>query len=368
MQYSYRPAGSPSPERGKGQRRGLPISAPALAGIAIIPLLLVALWLFWPDGDDPASPPSASAEQVGEGTPAPGGNDEGDRNVAAESTTAPSQEATPTPEAPVAALPLGDPPVSLGNPAPEISAEAAVVIDDASMEVLYEKNAHERRAPASTTKIATAIVAVESRPLHEEVTSTVHYWRLAMDGDATTMGLQPDDVLTLRQLLYGLLLVSGNDAAAMIAQHITGGAAAYVERMNALAARLGLQDTRFTNVDGLSDPGHYSSAWDLAVLSRYLMRFPDLRAIVGTEHITMQIKRNGQDAPLYLYNHNPLLNYTPGVDGVKTGFTEEAGQTFSVTAERDGHRVYIVILDTEQRARDSQALIEWAFQNHRWPE
>src|SRR5690606_6646367 len=143
--------------------------------------------------------------------------------------------------------------------------------------------AHERRAPASVTRVATAIVAVERSPLDVLVQSPVHYWDLVIEGDSSTMGLEVGDTLTLRDMLLGLMLVSGNDAATAIAEHVSGSEEAFVAEMNALAGRLGLRDTRFTNAAGLYDEGHYSSAWDLVLLSRHLMRFPDLRQIVGTE-------------------------------------------------------------------------------------
>ncbi|MEX1021577.1 MAG: hypothetical protein WD058_00380, partial [Dehalococcoidia bacterium] len=155
----------------------------------------------------------------------------------------------------------------------------------------------------------------------------------------------------------------------------------FVALMNDLVERLGLEDTRFMNASGLHHDRHYSSPWDLVMLSRALMRMPELREVVGTEEHTALGERpvvehgadgSGDDGDrepvgLDLYNHNPLLNYTPGVDGVKTGFVEEAGRTFSVTAERGGHRIYIVLLDTTLRAQDSMDLIEWAFANHEWP-
>ncbi|MEX2032475.1 MAG: D-alanyl-D-alanine carboxypeptidase family protein [Dehalococcoidia bacterium] len=328
-------------------RLPLPVSPRLLilAGAVLVPALVLAWLVFRPGGDttEAATQPEVTAKA----TPSPTGVTEG-------------AQASPEPTAAVEAGPA-----SFGIPAPEISAAAAIVVDDASLEVLYAKDAYSRRAPASLTKIATAIVTLEHARLDDEVTSPVHYWDL---GDSSTLGLEPGDVFTVRELLYGLLLVSGNDAATALAAHVSGSHDAFVEEMNRLAVRLGLEDTHFANADGLSAAGHYSSAWDLVLLSRYLMRFPDLRTIVGTEEYTASGMRGGEAVTFDLYNHNPLLNYTPDVDGVKTGFTEEAGRTFSVTAERDGHRVYIVLLDTALRAQDSQALIEWAFSNHRWPD
>ncbi len=334
-------------------RRGLPI--PVLALIAVLPALLVSAVLVWQarGSDDPVGPAVAAA-----GTePA----DDGDTRPGARQLTAGTPASTPQPAPTVAG------PRSLGLPVPELSAAAAIVVDDASMEVLYVLDGSTPRPPASVTKMATAVVAMEHGRLDEVVTSDVHYWDLAAEGDSTTMGLVPGDRLTLRELLYGLMLVSGNDAARVIAEHVSGSEEAFVVEMNELAERLGMEDTHFVTVDGLSAPGHVSSPWDLVLLSRYLMRFPDLREIVGTEKYMAHGLRDGAEVAYDLYNHNPLLNYTPGVDGIKTGYTEDAGRTFALTAERSGHRVYIVLMDTAARAQDSQALIDWAFANHVWP-
>lgn len=279
--------------------------------------------------------------------------------------------ADPEPDAPLglqAPEPGAKAPIPVeGVPFPEISAGAAVVMDGASMAVLYERNAHERREPASVTKMATAILVAENASMDAVFTSDVHHWTL--DWDSSTMGLEPGDQLTVRDLLLGLMLVSGNDAAIVLGRHIAGSDEAFVDAMNVLAARLGLRDTHFMNPHGYSQPGHYSSAYDLALIARYLMSIEALREVVGTEQIVVKgTGADGTEREFDLYNHNPLLNYTPGVDGVKTGFTERAGRTFVASAVRDGHRIFVVILDAPMRAEDSIALIEWAYAAHTWPE
>jgi D-alanyl-D-alanine carboxypeptidase len=338
-------------------RRGLPL--PALVVITLLPALIVSAVIVWQHraGASDLTPVAAAAPALGEvGSTEDAGAETG-------SASAFVGHAGATPEATPAPIPG---PRSLGTPPPEISATSAIVVDDGSLAVLYDKDAYSQRAPASITKMATAILAVERGVLDEPVAADIHYWELALWG-GSTMGLEPGDVLTLRDLLYGLMLVSGNDAAQTIATHIAGSEEAFVADMNALAARLGMDATHFMNADGLSQPGHLSSAWDLVLLGRYLMRFPDLREIVGTEEITVFGMRDGLPVEFDLYNQNPLLNYTPGVDGLKTGFTEQSGRTFAFTAEREGHRVYIVLLDSALRAQDAIALVEWAFANHEWP-
>ena len=261
------------------------------------------------------------------------------------------------------APPYGEAPRPLGVEPPEISASSAIVLDGASLEILYERDAFSRRAPASLTKIATAIVAAEHGNLDDRTVSLVHYWDL---GDSTTMALEPGDEISVRDLLYGLMLVSGNDAAYVIARHMAGSDDAFAIAMNLLVERMQLQDTQFRNPHGLTEVGHYSTAYDLALLSRHLMANSTLREIVSTEQIIVTAERDGEEVEFDLFNHNPLLEYTPGVDGVKTGFTETAGRTFAVSVERDGRRLYIVLLDAPDRAQDAIALIEWAYEAHEW--
>ena len=235
-------------------------------------------------------------------------------------------------------------------------------MDEATGASLYEHNADARLAPASLTKIATAVVAVETGTDLEtiiEVQPDIDRFWLE---DSSTMKLLPGDQLSLKELLYGLLLVSGNDAAEELARALYGSEPAFVDAMNALADRLGLKDTHFIDTDGLGGPGHYTSARDLAILSKYAMNLPVFREIVATETHTTT---GTQELPLY--NYNPLLNYTPGVDGIKTGYTEEAGATFIVSVERDGHRVIIVLLNVANFPFAAIDLVEWVYADTIWP-
>jgi serine-type D-Ala-D-Ala carboxypeptidase (penicillin-binding protein 5/6) len=325
-----------------------------LAALGLIPALLIAAFVWRGIGDTQAThvpdPGTGEPALIAALEPAP---------EEARATEPPAEQPLSLENAPTA-----PPPVALGIPAPEISASAAIVMDGDSLEVLYERNARVRRSPASLTKIATAIVVAEHANLDDVATSDVHYWMLP---DSTVMGLEPGDEVTLRDLLYGLMLVSGNDAAIVLARRLAGSEEAFAIAMNLLVDRLGLQDTRFQNPHGLTEPGHYSTAYDLALLSRHLMSIPELREIVGTEQLIVTGMREGEEVEFDFYNHNPLLNYTPGVDGVKTGFTEDAGRTFAVSINRDDRRVYIVLLDAVERAQDAMALIEWAYEAHTWP-
>jgi len=240
------------------------------------------------------------------------------------------------------------------NAAPEITAKSAVVVDDACGDVIFAKEPHLRLSPASLTKIMTAIVALETADLDDldDVNVDGFYY-----GDSTVMGLETGMQLSLRDLLYGLLLPSGNDAAVAIARHVAGDLPAFVARMNAKVRALGLEDTHFTNPHGLDAPGHYSSAYDMAMLGRYAMTNPDLAEIVGTK-----VYDPAWDGP-QLWNGNLLLWTYPGSDGVKIGWTENARQTIVASAQRDGRRLFVALLGSEDRYTDASLLLDWAFEN-----
>ncbi len=244
------------------------------------------------------------------------------------------------------------------NPPPAITAQAAVVVDGETGRVLYDVNARQRRAPASTTKIMTALLAIEHGDLGRIVVSDV---------DATTMvgssvmGLRPGVPITMEDLLYGLMLPSGNDAAVLLANNVAGSVPAFVDEMNRKAQELGLTDTRFVNPHGLDDPNHYSSAYDLAWLARYAMREPEFAKIVNT-----QTWRLAPPSNYDLTNGNSLLKSYAGADGVKIGWTEAAGWTLVASAQRNGRRLFVTVLNSTDRNADATALLDWAFANYSW--
>jgi serine-type D-Ala-D-Ala carboxypeptidase (penicillin-binding protein 5/6) len=235
---------------------------------------------------------------------------------------------------------------------PDISAVSAAVVDDSCGELIFGKDAHRRLPPASITKIVTALVAVETTDPDETVDVNIDGF---FAGDSTVMGLETGMRLSMRDLLYGLLLPSGNDAAIAIARHVAGDVPAFVNRMNAKVRDLGLEDTHFTDPHGLDAPGHYSSAYDMAMLGRYAMKNPLIAEIVKTK----EWKANW-DGP-ELWNGNLLLWLYPDSDGIKTGWTEKAGQTFVATAQRDGHRVFVALFGSQDRYTDAIRLFDWAF-------
>jgi D-alanyl-D-alanine carboxypeptidase (penicillin-binding protein 5/6) len=239
-----------------------------------------------------------------------------------------------------------------------VTALSAVVLDEGSGAVLYDKVAGRPLPPASLTKIATAVVALEEGNLDSTVVVDVDSEAMK---SSTVMGLLPGDHFFLRDMLYGLMLPSGNDAALAIGRHIAGSDDGFVEKMNALARRLVLNETRFTNAHGLTRRGHVSSAHDLAVLSRYAMNVPGFAQIVGTPYWTAVGSRT-----IELTNVHPFTFSYPGGDGIKTGYTGRAGRTMVASAVRDGHRVYVVLLNSPEMEKDAAALMDWAFANHRW--
>jgi D-alanyl-D-alanine carboxypeptidase len=255
--------------------------------------------------------------------------------------------------------PSSEAPVLVGAPAPEIDAAGAVVIDEASGAVLFDHNAYAGLAPASLTKIATAILAIEGSDLDGWATSDIDH--RTMPG-SSVMGLLPGDCFPVRDLLYGLMLPSGNDAALAIGRYVAGSDAGFVSSMNALVARLGLTGTRFENAHGLDGSAHRSSAYDLAMLARYGMALPEFAATVAAPGWTAVGSRE-----LTMRNVNRFLSAYPDADGVKTGFTGDAGRTLVASATRDGRRLYVVLLDAPNRFTDAATLLDWAFEQHRWP-
>jgi D-alanyl-D-alanine carboxypeptidase len=242
---------------------------------------------------------------------------------------------------------------------PEVGALAAVVVDGASGAILYGKEAFRPLPMASLTKIATAVLVLEAGGLDSEVDIDVDAREMPR---SSVMGLLPGDRFTIRDLLHGLMLPSGNDAAIALARAVSGSEAAFVAEMNGLVDRLALHGTSFANPHGLGSPDHASSAYDLAMLSRYAMTVPGFPELVATGAYTASGSRD-----LYMTNINTFLYGYPGADGLKTGYTRRAGHTLVASAVRDGRRLFAVILNSSTRDADAAALLDWAFAAHAWP-
>jgi D-alanyl-D-alanine carboxypeptidase (penicillin-binding protein 5/6) len=243
---------------------------------------------------------------------------------------------------------------------PQLTAGQVAVVDDASGLLLYGSAAHAREAPASTTKIATAIVTLEhADSLDTQVRVTIDGPAMAAADGSSIMGLTPGERLSLHTLLIGLLLPSGNDAAEQLAISVAESRAQFVDWMNGVATdELGLQDTHFVNPSGLDADGHYSSAYDLAQLARRAMREDVFRQIVATPVIRTE--------GYVLEGHNPLIGDYPGADGVKTGSTDAAGHVLVGSATRNGHRLYAVVMHSDDIEADTTALLDWAWKEFTW--
>lgn len=243
-------------------------------------------------------------------------------------------------------------------PGYEISAEGVVVFDLESGVTLYGRNAEEVLSPASTTKIMTALVALEHYNLDDVVTVAT----VANSGQV--MGLVPGEQITVENLLYGALIHSGNDAAWALAEHYVGGVEKFVEAMNEKAVALHLAHSHFTNPVGYDDPAHKMSAIDLTRLSAYALTNKTIAKIVAIPQITIS---DAQHTRFHsLTNVNALLGKIPGVAGIKTGWTEDAGENLVTLVERNGHRVITVVLKSLNRFNDTEQLINWVFANYTW--
>lgn len=240
--------------------------------------------------------------------------------------------------------------VSLG-----ISASSAVVMVADTGEVLYEHNAHTRRSMASTTKIMTALLALENADLKKEI--TVSEKEVAVEG--TSMGLLPDDKVTFEGLVYGMLLQSGNDAANVTAVKLCGSVEKFVKLMNERAAEIGMNNTNFVTPSGLDAPEHYSTAYDMALLACEAVKNPDFRSISSQKQAVVYYGN-----PPYrrtLTNHNKLLDYYNGCIGVKTGFTKKSGRCLVSAAERDSVTIVAVTLNAPDDWNDHKILLDYGF-------
>ncbi len=238
---------------------------------------------------------------------------------------------------------------ALAAEAPETSAAAYVLMDDASGRVLASKDPEEPRLIASTTKVLTALLALEALDLDEEVVIDPAWTGI----EGSTMYLAPGQTLTVRELLYGLLLASGNDAATALACLVSGSVEAFAERMNERAAALGCGTAHFENPSGLDGEAHHASALDLAKILREAIRNDEFVRLVSTQSVTV-----GDHT---FVNHNRLLRECEGVFGGKTGYTEAAGRTLVSCCERGGVTILCVTLSDPDDWQDHAALYDWAY-------
>ncbi len=238
---------------------------------------------------------------------------------------------------------------------PSVSAVSAVLIEAETGTVLYAKNAEEQRAMASTTKIMTAILTIEAGDLDREFTVDTY----AIMTEGTSMGLREGDIVSRRDLLYGILLPSGNDAANAASVSVSGSMSAFVEKMNEKAEELGLKNTHFATPSGLDADGHYTTAHDLADLTAYAMRNEVFREIVSCK--SKQVEFGNPPYKRTLYNSNKMLTRYDGAIGVKTGFTDNARRCLVSAAERNGVTLIAVTLNDGDDWNDHTRMLDYGF-------
>jgi D-alanyl-D-alanine carboxypeptidase (penicillin-binding protein 5/6) len=237
---------------------------------------------------------------------------------------------------------------------PEISGESGMVVDINSGKIVFEKNSTQRLKIASLAKIMTAVVALEHKKVSEEILVSE---KAASIGE-NMMGISEGENYTLEELLYGLVLNSGNDAAYAIAEGVAGDVNIFVKWMNMKAKELSLNNTYFADPSGLNDES-YSTSEDLVKLSRYAMQNEEFRKIVGT--LNMELPYSDKHKYLYLENQTNLLSTYPGVAGIKTGYTEEAGYCLVSYAKNNGFEVIGVVLNSVNRKFDMIFMLDHSF-------
>lgn len=241
---------------------------------------------------------------------------------------------------------------------PSLNSRAAIIYERSSGTILFGKNENEKRKMASTTKIMTAIVVIEKCNLEDIVTVS----KKAAGTGGSRLGLHTDDKVSVLNLLYGLLLCSGNDAAVALAEFVGGDVSSFADLMNSKASELSLTSTHFVTPHGLDNDDHYTTAYELALITNYALKNETFRNIVGTKNYNISINGYSKN----LSNTNELLGNLNGVYGVKTGFTNGANRCLVTSVKRNNMDLICVVLgaDTKKdRTKDSCKLIEYAFKN-----
>ena len=237
-----------------------------------------------------------------------------------------------------------------------VSADAAVLMDVTTGDLLFGKQATKRRPPASTTKIMTAILGFELGRSDEVVTVS----QKAADVGEATLHLDPAEKINLYELITGALVRSGNDACVAIAEHIAGSEEQFVQLMNRKALALGAQNTNFENTNGLPRKEHYSTAYDLALMARHGLQIPQFASITRQKETKIHFLE--PDVFMDLRNTNKLLWNYPYADGVKTGTTTAAGKCLVASATKEGRQLLVVVLNAPDRFGDAKKLLEWGFE------
>lgn len=245
------------------------------------------------------------------------------------------------------------------EPYPETNGKAVILMDAKSGRVLYERNSQEQLPPASLTKIMTALLVVENGNLNQKVIISEH----AAETPECSVYLESGEVLTRMELLYAAMLPSANDASMALAESVAGDEASFVRLMNQRADELGLKHTHFINPHGLEAEGHYSSACDLALLSKTALSCPVFAQVVETKRKI--IPWEGKDEDRLLFNHNRLLNRYDGAIGVKTGYTRQAGNCVVGAAQRGDMVLIAVSMNSPTVYNDLQQMLDYGFEHYK---
>lgn len=241
----------------------------------------------------------------------------------------------------------------------DVTAPSAIVLEASTGRVLYEKDAHKKMPMASTTKVMTAVVALEYGNLNDVVTVSKN----ASGVEGSSIWLSVGEKMTLSDMLYGLMLASGNDAAVAIAEHVGGSLDGFVELMNKKAQEIGAYDTHFANPNGLPADGHYTTAYDLALICAHAMQNEQFCEVVKTQYKTLPWE--GHEWDRVVKNKNKILWNYEGGNGIKTGYTKEAGRCLTAAAQRDGMQLVSVVLCAPDMFSDCMALMDYGFENYK---
>ena len=251
------------------------------------------------------------------------------------------------------AAPQAVPETSIAQP-PSISAQNAIVIEQSTGKVLYEKNSRQKAYPASTTKIVTALLAIESGSLDR----VVRVAGAAEGVEGSSIYLATGERMPLRDLVYGLMLRSGNDAAVAISCFVNPSTETFVQKMNERVREMGAMGTNYVNPNGLFDENHYTTTYDMAIIAREAMKNQGFKEIVGAKS---WVADRGEGKYNHFYNKNKVVFEYPGGTGVKIGYTKKSGRTLVASAERDGMELICVVMNAPDWFNDSYKLMDYVF-------
>jgi len=242
------------------------------------------------------------------------------------------------------------------------NAKSAILLDVDTGTVIYEKNAHEKLPPASITKVMTMLLIMEALERGEiKLSDKVRTSEYAASMGGSQIFLEPGEMMTVEDMLKGIAIASGNDASVAMAEHLAGTEEAFIKKMNERAKELGLKNTNFVNTNGLPAENHFSSAHDIAVMSRELLKHEEITKFTS---IYQDYLRKDSNRPFWLVNTNKLVRFYPGADGLKTGYTAEAKYCLSATAKKDNMRVVAVVMgEPNSKTRNSEItqMFDYAF-------